>query len=62
MADLSHRHEIRMAALRKQLQQFGNIPRWQFIASFLFTVFSVIGVFFWVQGQWVKGQMAVTMD
>jgi len=51
-----------MAALRKQLQQFGNTPRWQFIASFLFTVFSVIGVFFWVQGQWVKGQMAVTMD
>jgi len=43
IAELSHRHEIRMAALRKQLNEYGNTPRWQFVVSFLFMLLSVIG-------------------
>ncbi len=43
VAELSHRHEIRMAALRKQLNEYGNTPRWQFIVSFLFMLLCVIG-------------------
>ena len=41
--ELSHRHEMRMAALRKQLNEYGNTPRWQFIVSFLIMLLTVIG-------------------
>ena len=41
--ELSHRHEMRMAALRKQLSEYGNTPRWQFIVSFLVMLLTVIG-------------------
>jgi len=33
-----------MAALRKQLHEYGHTPRWQFIASFLLMVVAVIGM------------------
>ncbi|EKX37794.1 hypothetical protein GUITHDRAFT_116101 [Guillardia theta CCMP2712] len=59
---LSHKNEIRMAALRRQLQVYGNTPAWYYVSSFLVMVGTVISLFFFAQDRWVKSQADIDLD
>jgi ABC-type multidrug transport system permease subunit len=53
---LSHKHEIRTAALNRQLSAYSGYSPWFFVMTFLFTVCAVIVAFFFAKGVWSQRQ------
>jgi len=53
---LSHKHEIRQAALERQLEEYSGYSPWFFVITFLFTVCAVIVAFFFAKGVWSQRQ------
>lgn len=53
---LSHKFEIRNAALHRQLEAYSGMSPWFFVLTFLMTVGAVIVAFFYAKGVWSKRQ------
>ncbi|KAJ1495543.1 hypothetical protein T484DRAFT_1925105, partial [Baffinella frigidus] len=59
---LSHRHQIRLAALRRQQAQYGSTSATVFVTSFLAMVAAVIVGFYLAEKSWIARQQVIVLD